>query len=276
MKAGLAAPTINDTVADICCMLKGTGQDVPIVGRRLVEKAPEADQPNLHELGQLYSAASQAEWPLRYGIQDTTAWWRAFICLSYHWPFRLGDLLCLTTKNLHDSPGETYPRVEVVAGRKTGATYTYPLTDLCRRHLTQLLRIEVRPCGTPANGSLFMLKMGSMPYVRDELTRLCKIAGIKKCTSQSIRRASLSSYACLGNDCGALAHHGTSGLGVRQHYVSMIRVLSQSIDRFDVPDAMLDPKDKAKNDEQLKRLVMIARKMPSDDIKRLVRTAEAW
>ena len=262
VKSGLAARTINDTIADVCCILKGTGQDVPETGRRLIEPAPRAEQPTVRELGLLYEAAPQAVYPQKMTEKDRTAFWRAFIVLQYHWPFRLSDLLRLKLRDIYDGDSEPYPRAEL-KGEKTGAIYAYPLTECCRRHLESMKHTTES-----------ILPVRSRKHLRAELARLCELAAIPKYTPQSIRRASLTSYACLGNDCGALAHHGASGLGVRAYYVSMIRVLSQAIDRFDVPDEMLVPRDRDRKAEQVKRLSAIARRLTAEQITQLSRMAE--
>lgn len=269
----LSATTINDTIADLVCMLRATKCSIPETGRRLKEEAPLAMQPSLTELDALYAVAKQANWPARYTAQERCWWWQGWITLSYHWPFRVGDLIRLRTTDVIDKPGEAYPRVQR-SGSKTQAVYAYPLTDVCRRHLANLRCIAKTPGGEAPDGSLFMLKKGCVRFVRAEMKRLSKLAGISEQTPQSIRRCSLTSYSCLGNDCGQLAHHGSSGLGVRSYYVSMVRVLSQAIDHFEVPESMLDQHERIQKTVVLKRLSDIARRLKPDQIQQLARMAE--
>lgn len=271
----LSPVTINDTVADVLFILKETGHLVSFDVKRLDEPAPNPQPPAVSELGKLYSVADQAQWPTKWTQQERTWWWQGFVCLAYHWPLRNGDIFRLTTANLFDKPGEQFPRVECKRGRKTGALYAYPITETCRRHLANLLRIKTDPSGQPACGSLFMVKPGSVRFVRRELKRLCKIAGIPEQTPKKIRSASLTAYECLDENCGQLAHHGISALGVRAHYVPMIRKLSRHMPNFDVPEEMLDPNERRRNRESLAHLIRIAKRMPAEELQRLARMAEA-
>ncbi len=271
----LSPVTINDTVADIVFLLQKTGQPFPAAVKRLDEPAPNPQPPAVSELGKLYAVCEQAAWPTKWTQQERTWWWQAFVVLAYHWPLRNGDIFRLTTANIFDKPGEQFPRVELARGRKTGALYAYPITNTVRRNLANLLRITTDPSGKPACGSLFMVKPGSVRFVRSELKRLSTIAGIGELTPKKIRSASLTAYECLDENCGALAHHGISSLGVRQHYVPMIRKLSRHIANFDVPEEMLDPNELRRNRESLAQLLRIAKRMPADEVRRLSRMAEA-
>ena len=271
----LSPVTVNDTVADVLFLLKETGRAVTFDIKRLDEPAPNPQPPAVVELGKLYSVCEQAAWPTKWTQQERTWFWQGFVCLAYHWPFRNGDISRLTTANLFDKPGEQFPRVELARGRKTGALYAYPITNTVRRHLANLLRITTDPSGKPACGSLFMVKPGSVRFVRAELKRLCKLAGIPELTPKKLRSASLTSYECLDENCGELAHHGISALGVRKHYVPMIRKLARHIHQFDVPEEMLDPNERRRNRESLARLMLIAKRMPAEEIQRLSRMAEA-
>lgn len=273
--AKLSPVTINDTVADIVFLLQKAGQPFPADVKRLDEPAPNPQPPAVCELGKLYSVCDQAAWPTKWTPQERAWWWQAFVVLAYHWPLRNGDIFRLTTANLFDKPGEQFPRVECKRGRKTGALYSYPITSTCRRHLANLLRITTDPSGHPACGSLFMVKPGSVRFVRTELKRLCKLAGIPKQTPKKIRSASLTAYECLDENCGQLAHHGISALGVRAHYVPMIRKLSRHIANLDVPDEFLDPNERRRNRESLAQLLRIAKRMPAEEVRRLARMAEA-
>ena len=270
----LSPVTVNDTVADVLFLLKETGRTVTFEVKRLDEPAPNPQPPAVREIGKLYAAAGQAEWPTRWTAQERAWFWQGFVCLGYHWPFRNGDIFRLTTEHLFDKPGEQFPRVELQRGRKTGATYAYPITDTCRRHLANLLRITKTPQGHSANGSLFMMKPGSVRLLRKELKRLCGIAGIPEQTPKKIRSASISAYECLPEGCGELAHHGVSVLGVRKHYVPMIRKLARWIHQFEVPDEMLDPSERRRNRESLARLLIVAKRLKSDEIHSLARMAE--
>lgn len=273
--ASLSPVTINDTVADVLFILRETGNPIPFDVKRLDEPAPNPQPPAVSEIGKLYAVLDQAAWPTKWPPQERAWWWRGFVCLAYHWPLRNGDIFRLTTANLFDKPGEMFPRVECQRGRKTGALYAYPITETVRRHLVNLLRITTDPSGHPACGSLFMVKPGSVRFVRAELKRLCKIAGIADQTPKTIRSASLTAYECLDENCGQLAHHGISALGVRAHYVPMIRKLSRHIAKLDVPDEFLDPNERRRNRESLAQLLRIAKRMPAADVQRLSRMAEA-
>lgn len=273
--ARLSPVTINDTVADVMFLLRETGHDAAFVVKRLDEPAPNPQPPSVCEVGKLYAVASQASWPTKWTQQKRTWWWQAFVVLAYHWPLRNGDIFRLTKDSIFDKPGEQFPRVECKRGRKTGALYSYPITETVRRHLENLLRLTNDPSGHPACGSLFMVKPGSVRFVRAELKRLSKLAGIDVVTPKKIRSASLTAYECLDENCGRLAHHGVSSLGVRAHYVPMIRVLSRHIANFDVPDEFLDPNERRRNRESLAQLLRIAKRMPAEEVRRLSRMAEA-
>lgn len=271
---GLAASGIETNITDICTILKAV-ELLPKKGKLLNVPKPLALQPHLVELGKLYAMSKHARWPTRWTPRERTDWWQALICCFYFWPYRVGDARRLRTEHLHDRPGEFYPRIEF-QGSKTGAIYAYPMTPTVRRHVAKLLKLRRTPSGKPRDGTLFMLAKGSVRFVRSELKYLSGLAGIAPVTPQSIRRASLSSYACLGNDAGVIAHHGAGGLGVREAYVSMIRVLSSGIQRFEVPPEMLDRQERDERAVGLKRLIEIAKRLPASRLADMQRLAMAF
>lgn len=276
--ASLSPVTINDTVADVLFLCRVTGHAINFEVKRLDEPAPNPQPPAVRDVGKLYSVCDQALWPTKWSQQDRAAWWRGFIVCAFHWPLRNGDLFRLTTANIFDAVGEQFPRVECKRGLKTGALYSYPITNTVRRHLSDLLRITHDPSGHTRSDSLLMVKPGSVRFVRRELKRLCGLAGIPEQTIKRLRSASLTAYECLDGDMGRLAHHGLS-LDVRAHYVpqsvTMARKLWRHITELDVPEEMLDPHERRRNRESLAQLLRIAKRMPADEVRKLARIAGA-
>jgi hypothetical protein len=147
--------------------------------------------------------------------------WKGLLFLGYWTGLRIGDLRCLEWSCVLPD------RIEWIAA-KTGVRHVFPVTDEVQRHL-DIVRGLSRKYVLP-------IPQGSLRYVRKELKRLCKIAGVEPFGPQMVRRASITEWACTTEDAGALIHG--SGLGVRKHYVSPLKVLTRAAERFELPDSM--------------------------------------
>ena len=257
---GLSPVTIEGTISDIATILRGTGGVVPDLGRRLMRPKPTAPQPSLDDVGKIYAAVEQSDWPKRWLPSQRSRWWRGYLFLSLWTGLRIGDLRTLTWSDVFAD------RIDRVAN-KTGARHVFPVTVDVKRHLDMLRGLNAEFVVPVARGSL--------RFVRDELTELCRFANVERFGPQMLRRASITEWTCTAPDAGALIHG--SGLGVRSYYVSPLKVLSRASENFTLPSEIQDRATRTANDAALKRLLSIAKRLKSaENINRLARMAEAW
>lgn len=149
---------------------------------------------------------------------------RALLFLGYWTGLRIGDLRRLTWASI------SVDRIEWSAS-KTGVPHVFPMTPEVQRHLDMVRGLDAVYVVPVANGSLRLL--------RKELNRLCRLAGVEPFGLQMVRRASVTEWGCTTNDAGALIHG--SGLGVRDHYVNPLKVLTRAAQRFELPESMRGP-----------------------------------
>lgn len=259
-ESGLSPVTIEGTISDIVTILRGTGGEVPDLGRRMKRPRPTASQPSLDDIGKVYAAADQAAWPKRWLPSQRVRWWRGYLFLSLWSGLRIEDLRTLRWSDVFAD------RIDRVAN-KTSARHVFPVTLDVQRHLDVLRGLH----------SEFVVPVarGSLRFVRDELTELCRLANVNRFGPQMLRRASITEWTCTAPDAGALIHG--CGLGVRSYYVNTLKVLSRAAENFRMPREMLDGTTRSANDAALKRLLMIAKRLNSaENINRLARMAEAW
>lgn len=258
--AGLSPVTIEGTISDVVTMLRGTGQTVPDIGKRLKKPPLLAEQPSLDDVGKVYALAESAEWPRRWLPSQRVRWWRGYLFLSVWTGLRIEDIRQLRWD------GVFADRIERQAN-KTSARHVFPVTSDVRRHLDMLRGLD--------SETLIPVAHGSLRFVRNELTDLCELAKVTRFGPQMLRRASISEWSCCGNDAGALIHG--CGLGVRNYYVNPLKVLARAAERFTLPREMCDPSARTATDQALKRLADIAKRLGNaENINRLARMAEAW
>lgn len=241
LDAKLSPRTIEDTISDMLTVLRGTKCKVPDPGRRLKSPRPTAKQPSTDDIGKVYALVRHAIYPRRTFIgpagsysqktqrgqwklwttDERERFWRGVLFLGYWTGLRISDLRQLEWSHVSSD------RIEWQAS-KTGALHVFPVTPDVQRHLDMVRSLDpvyVTP-----------IPKGSIRFVRRELTRLCKLAGVERFGPQMVRRASISEWSCTTNDAGALIHG--CGLGIRQHYVNPLKVLDRAAQRFELPVEM--------------------------------------
>ena len=224
-RSNLSPVTIEGTVSDIVTILRGTGRTVPDLGRRLKRPRPTAPQPTLDDVGSVYAVADRSSWPARWEASRRVRWWRGYLFLSMWTGLRIEDLRTLTWSDVFAD------RIDRCAN-KTAARHVFPVTLDVSRHLNMLRGLHATYVVPVAHGSL--------RFVREELTDLCRIANVTRFGPQMLRRASITEWTCTAPDAGALIHG--CGLGVRAYYVNTQKVLARAAETFTLPWQMQEPK----------------------------------
>lgn len=187
------------------------------------------------DLEKVYAQAGAATYPARtfngdtvgcwrfWSDDDRERFWRALLFLGYWTGLRIGDLRRLTWASVFTD------RIEWKAS-KTDVAHVFPVTADVQRHLDMVRGLD----------SVYVVPIarGSLRFIRKELSRLCRLAGVESFGPQKMRRASVTEWGCTTNDAGALIHG--CGLGIRRHYVNPLKVLSRASERFELPEPMRD------------------------------------
>ncbi len=279
LEAKLSPTTIEGTISDMLTVLRGTKCKVPDPGRRMKKPQPTAKQPSTDDIGKVYALVSHAIYPRRtfvgpagsysrktkqgdwklWTTDERERFWRGLLFLGYWTGLRIGDLRQLEW--LHVSAD----RIEWQAS-KTGAPHVFPVTPDVQRHLDMVRGLDpvyVTP-----------IPKGSIRFVRRELTRLCKLAGVERFGPQMVRRASVSEWSCTTNDAGALIHG--CGLGIRRHYVNPLKVLDRAAQRFELPVEMREQVPaNGSSPRQASELAEVLKSLSGEEMASLLRLAKA-
>ncbi|MBC7821686.1 MAG: hypothetical protein IAG10_32775 [Planctomycetaceae bacterium] len=279
LEAKLSSTTIEDTISDMLTVLRGTKCKVPDPGRRLRSPRPTAKQPTTADIGKVYGLVSHTIYPRRTFIGPAASYsqktkreqwklwttdererfWRGLLFLGYWTGLRIGDLRQLEWSHV------CVDRIDWQAS-KTGAPHVFPITPDVQRHLDMLRGLDpvyVTP-----------IPKWSIRFVRRELTRLCNLAGVERFGPQMVRRASISEWSCTTNDAGSLVHG--CGLGIRQHYVNPLKVLTRAAVSFELPVEMREQSPaKGSSPQQVGELAEVLKGLSPEEMDSLLRLAKA-
>lgn len=269
--------TIETTISSVLTILRGTGQEIPHVGRRLKRGAPDTTQPTVEEIGKLYRAAAHAQWPTEtrrldaagkrrikvWRQSERTRFVRAIIFLNFWTGLRIGDLRRLNWSAVHPD------RIEWQAS-KTGAVHVFPVTEEVERHLGFVRKLD-REIVLP-------IADGSVRFLRAELARLSKLAKIGRITPKMFRRASITTWFCSDQPKAGDIIHGNALTGdITRFYIQPLAILKRAAETFHLPSEMLAPGQRSQLERAIKDLLrVVTRRLKApDDIRRLTRMADA-
>ena len=229
---GLAPRTINGIIKTVVRISRAVGHFVK-PGRFFRETVICKPVPRLNDIARLYQQAPLIRFPIKlrtnkkwhYVAEDERAeWLRCTLVLGTYTGFRLGDLFGLTWQDVNE---------EVITKRahKTGKVHRIPMHPVVWDHLERLRPIFNRD-------RILALTVPNGRYARDEMKRLCEVAGVTPHIGfHSLRRAAVTTWAKTSPEAGRIVH-GT-GLGVLSHYYDQEEILRACMHRFPWPEAMV-------------------------------------
>lgn len=264
----LSATTIERSISDILTLCHYAGCHVE-AGRRLRLRVKCKSVPLLESIGRLYDVAEQCNWPSRLRGADwrwmnltsenRLNWLRGFIALGLWTGLRASDLLKLEWSAIEDE------RI-VIEASKTGKEHRFPLPSI--------LKGLIEPLRALNRATVLGVGEHTLHLIRDELTRLCGVAGIAQIGPQALRRASITTWATVSPEAGRIVH-GT-GLGVLAHYYDGEQILRAAMDRFPWPSQMLPPELRDARQREQSELLSVLSRLPADRVGDVLRIARAF
>lgn len=219
LAAGLKANTIETGIRTVLQILRLCGpemerreglgliQRVPYVGRQLRQNTPFRPTPTVSELRLAYAMAGSLHWPPRV---NTALFWRAWLGLSFVSGIRLSDMLNLPfTARQGD--------LLTLTAQKTDKALIVPLPGWLVEVLDQL----------PPLGERLMPCKRLPCFIRREMAKLSERIGIPTITPHGLRRASITEWSKINDDCGKIIHG--VGLGIRDRYVDRLSLLRSHV-----------------------------------------------
>lgn len=219
LASGLKASTIETGIRTVLQILRLCGPEmerreglglipkVPYVGRPLRQNAPFRPTPTVPELRLAYAMAGSLHWPPRV---NTALFWRAWFGLSFVSAARLSDLLHLPATARQGD-------LLTLTAHKTDKALIVPLPGWLVEVLEQL---------PPLGDRMFPCKL--LPcFIRREMAALSSKIGIQAITPHGIRRASITEWSKVNDDCGKIIHG--VGLGIRDRYVDRLSLLRSQV-----------------------------------------------
>ena len=267
LSLGLSPTTIEAVIADLVTICAAAGF-VLDRGRPLKRRSRCRPVPELDAVARLYAVADQCRYPSRLATETgfevvapemSAHWLRAVIVLGLWTGLRLQDLLHLRWDSVTDE------RI-VWQASKTSKEHRFPMCSVVRSHLEPLKQFN-RPTVLACNAT-------NTTAQRNELHRLCEIAGVQPITAQALRRASVTTWATVSPEAGRIIH-GT-GLGVLRHYYDGERILRACANRFPWPTEMLPPDQRDTRQRSEAELLAVIRRLDPSRLADLTKVAVAF
>lgn len=228
--------TVEDTVSRLRTLLrfagprshanphgKGLIADIPYTGRKLAVRPVVAPIPSLDDVSALYRIAEQARYPQR---DSATTMLRAMLVVVFNTGLRYGDL----TQALRWDCYDERDRVITLQASKTGKVHCLPVNDIMAVHLATLPRTD---------GRIFAIPPRCDHYLRQELKRLCALAGVRYFAWQAMRRRAATSIELVHPGAGGLLlGHTLSGMTF-QHYIDPLTILRPANAKVEQPQAFV-------------------------------------
>jgi integrase len=183
---------------------------VPFVGNGLRESTPQRPVPTVDALRSACRLADEAVWPPQC---PQGVWWRCWIGFGFVTGLRLTDMLTIRRSALSGD-------VVRWTAHKTGVEHVFVLPPWLLEWMREL----------PQDGELLFPSRRLPCFVRRELRRVSLAAEIPKLTPHGVRRACITEWSILSDDCGKIIHG--EGLGIRSKYVQHERKLRAHLDRL--------------------------------------------
>ena len=146
-------------------------------------------------------------------------WTQQFTVLSYWTGLRLSDVLQLQL-NIWD--GAEFPKHIRHTASKTGRRFSYPIPQWLHSFLC---RVPL-PFGSPADWA------GKL--TRGTLRRACNTVAIPPVLPKHIRQRSITAWKTADATAGSIIHG--SGLGILDHYVDPLTILTAAAPKVRLPD----------------------------------------
>lgn len=202
--AGLSAKSIEGSINDVVMIVANVTGSRLTVGRRLKIPRPVPRPTSLADITRIY--------------RECPAWVRQWLAVSYWTGTRLGDSLKLQ-KSLRGKPIETI----TWKASKTGHTHRLPVPAWLNTHI-------VLPVIIPPGKTYCHLQ----DVLRAELERACHKAAVPRILPKFVRQASITAWKTADATAGSIIHG--SGLGVLDHYVDPLTILTAAAPRVRLPD----------------------------------------
>lgn len=266
LNSGLSPRTIETTISDVVALSNHCGANVS-AGRRLRLGPVRCKAvPELAGIERLYNSADAWQYPTRLRNDDGSFavipqdlqhdWLRAFLVLGLWTGLRLKDLYALRWDAI------TEQRIAWQAS-KTSKEHRYPMCSVLWSHLAPLRKLN-RPTVLGVSGT-------NPKLLRDKLHAAMPVDTI---TPQSLRRASVTTWATVSPEAGRIVH-GT-GLGVLRHYYDGEQILRACADRFPWPVSMLPPDQRDERQRLANETESVLARLSPERIADVLRVARAF
>lgn len=248
----LSPTTVEDTISDVRTLIAREFGTAPGRGRSLRKRTQVKRVPTLDELGRAWKAAGSLNdvWPTAWVPAlrkvESSAFWRAWLVVSYWTGLRLGDLMELRWRDVGED------RITTTSS-KTGKLHSFPMIDRLQESLNPIRTSDERVFPVPAWGH---------NRIRRELRRLDP-----NLTPQALRRLSITEWTVADPEAGRIVH-GTSLDVVNRHYLDGLRVLERASTRVSWPD-VLAPSTL----ERRRHLMSVLKRIPDEKVDALLQVA---
>ncbi len=251
--------TIESTISIVltilrACEERGSLRRVPRAGHRLKRRTPSPKIPRLTSLGPLWNHCHVALWPI--GI-DKIPFWRRWIACSYTTALRLEDQIFLRSSSVQDD-------AVTVTAKKTKKVHRIPIHPVFTRQLNAESKTD----------RVFDIPKSSAPFIRRELRRICRAAGVPKVTPQEIRRLSVCEWERARPGCGALIQ-GSGINGSLAYYLDPSLPLFEAIASLAIPDEWLTSADRKSRRSTETTLLRSFRKLQDSDRQVVLRFSQS-
>ena len=192
--------SINDVVM-IAATVTGVRVDV---GKRLRIPRPVPKPTSRDDISRIY--------------HDCPAWVRQWLALAYWTGLRLEDSLRLQ----RDISGKAQTVIRWQAS-KTGHQQSWPVPEWINRHL--IMQVVIPPGKTYCH---------LQDNLRSSLTDACSKSAVPRILPKHIRQRSITAWKTADATAGSIIHG--SGLGILDHYVDPLTILTAAAPKVKLPD----------------------------------------
>lgn len=234
--ATLKPRTIEDTILRLKTLLRFAGPkshhnphgrgllaEIPWTGRKLKCLPAPGPIPSLDDVSALYNAAANAKYPQRSTAPTIL---RAMLVVAFNTGLRYGDLTTALKWDCYDDREQ----VLTLVASKTGKRHRLPVNRIMARHLASLSRADAR---------VFPIPPKCDHYLRQEVYRLCKSAGVEPFAWQAMRRRAATSIELVHPGAGALLlGHSLPGMTFT-HYIDPLTILRPANAKVKQPAAFV-------------------------------------